>query len=53
MRRGPVELRREVRSDDIQGASDFAEQPPIEGDEAFINNTDYMTFGTAKEPAAT
>ena len=28
------------------------ERPPIEGDEAFINNTDYMTFGTAKEPAA-
>jgi catechol 2,3-dioxygenase-like lactoylglutathione lyase family enzyme len=47
------ELPREVWGDDIQGALSYAEQLPTEGDEAFVDDTDYPTFGAAKEPAAT
>ena len=44
---------REVWGNDIQGALGHAEQLPTEGDEAFIDDTDYPVFGEAKEPAAT
>ena len=46
------ELPREVWGNDIQGALGYAEQLPTEGDEAFVDDTDYPTFGAAKEPAA-
>jgi catechol 2,3-dioxygenase len=46
------ELPREVWGDNIQGALDHAEGLPTEGDEAFVDDTDYPTFGKAKAPAA-
>jgi catechol 2,3-dioxygenase len=46
------ELPREVWGDNIQGALDFAEPVPTEGDEAFVDDTDYPHFGRAKAPAA-
>ena len=39
------ELPREVWDNDIQGALGYAEQLPTEGDEAFVDDTDYPTFG--------
>jgi len=39
------ELPREVWGDNIQGALDYAEALPTEGDEAFVDDTDYPTFG--------
>jgi catechol 2,3-dioxygenase len=44
------ELPREVWGDNIQGALDYAEPLPTEGEEAFVDDTDYPTFG--KAPAA-
>ena len=46
------ELPREVWGDDIQGALDYAEPVPTEGDAAFVDDTDYPTFGKTKEPTA-
>ena len=46
------ELPREVWGDNIQGALDFAEPVATEGDEAFVDDTQYPHFGTAKAPAA-
>jgi len=46
------ELPREVWGDNIQGALDYAEPVTTEGDEAFIDDTDYPHFGKAKAPAA-
>ena len=46
------ELPREVWGDNIQGALDFAEGLPTEGDEAFVDDTNYPKFGAAKAPAA-
>ncbi len=45
------ELPRAVWGDNIQGALDFAEPVPTEGDEAFVDDTDYPHFGTAKAKA--
>ena len=45
------ELPRAVWGDDIQGALDYAEPVPTEGEEAFADDTDYPHFGTAKAPA--
>jgi catechol 2,3-dioxygenase len=45
------ELPREVWGDNIQGAIDYAEPAPTEGDEAFIDDTNYPMFGTAEKPA--
>ena len=47
------ELPREIWGENIQAGLDYAENLPTEGDEAFVDDTDYPTFGTAKEPAAT
>ncbi len=47
------ELPREIWGDDIQGALDYAEPLPTEGEEAFIDDTNYPAFGKTKEPAAT
>jgi catechol 2,3-dioxygenase len=47
------ELPREVWGNDIQGALGHAEQLPTEGDEAFVDDTDYPVFDAAKEPAST
>jgi catechol 2,3-dioxygenase len=47
------ELPREVWGENIQGALDYAEGLPTEGDEAFVDDTDYPSFGKAKQPAAT
>ena len=47
------ELPREVWGEDIQGALGHAEQLPTEGDEAFVDDTNYPKFGATKEPAAT
>jgi catechol 2,3-dioxygenase len=47
------ELPREVWGGDIQGALDYAEPLPTEGEEAFVDDTDYPTFGAGKAPAAT
>jgi catechol 2,3-dioxygenase len=41
------ELPREVWGDNIQGAIDFAERLPTEGDEVFIDDTNYPRFGKA------
>lgn len=41
------ELPREVWGENIQGAIDFAERLPIEGDEAFVDDTNYPQFGEA------
>ena len=46
------ELPREVWGNDIQGALGHAEQLPTEGDEAFIDDTDYPVFGGTTEEAA-
>jgi catechol-2,3-dioxygenase len=46
------ELPREVWGENIQGALDYAEPLPTEGDEAFVDDTNYPIFGEAKEPAA-
>jgi catechol 2,3-dioxygenase len=46
------ELPREVWGDNIQGALDYAEGLPTEGDEALADDTNYQHFGTAKAPAA-
>jgi catechol-2,3-dioxygenase len=46
------ELPRETWEDNIQGALDFAENLPTEGEEAFIDDIAYPHFGTAKAPAA-
>ena len=47
------ELPREVWGDNIQGALDYAEPVATEGDEAFIDDTDYPKFGKAKAKEAT
>jgi catechol 2,3-dioxygenase len=47
------ELPREVWEDNIQGALDYAEALPTEGDQALIDDTQYPTFGKAAEPANT
>jgi catechol 2,3-dioxygenase len=46
------ELPREVWGDNIQGALDYAEGLPTDGDAAFIDDTDYPKFAKAKPPAA-
>jgi catechol 2,3-dioxygenase len=46
------ELPRAVWGDNIQGALDYAEGLPTEGDEAFADDTDYPTFGGPPAPAA-
>lgn len=46
------ELPREVWGENIQGALNYAEGLPTEGNAAFVDDTDYPTFGKAKEPAA-
>jgi len=46
------ELPREVWGENIQGALDYAEPVPTEGDDAFVDDTDYPKFGKAKAPAA-
>ena len=46
------ELPREVWGDNIQGALDYAEPVPTDGDDAFIDDTDYPHFRQAKAPAA-
>ena len=45
------ELPREVWGENIQGALDYAEPVPTEGDEAFADDTDYPKF-KATAPAA-
>ena len=45
------ELPREVWGDNIQGAIDYAEPAPTEGDDAFIDDTNYPMFGTAEKAA--
>ncbi len=47
------ELPREVWGDDIQGALDYAEGLPTEGDDAFADDTNYPTFGRPQAPAVT
>ena len=42
---------REVWGDNIQGAIDYAEPVPTEGDEAFIDDTNYPMFSTAEKAA--
>ena len=46
------ELPREVWGDNIQGALDYAEALPTEGDEAFVDDIDYPTFGRPEAPNA-
>ncbi len=46
------ELPREVWGNNIQGALDYAEGLPTEGDAAFVDDTNYPNFGKAKAPAA-
>jgi catechol-2,3-dioxygenase len=46
------ELPREIWEDNIQGALDFAEGLPTEGEEALIDDTQYPVFSRATEPAA-
>ncbi len=46
------ELPREVWGENIQGALNYAEGLPTEGDEAFVDDTDYPHFGQAKASAA-
>ena len=43
------ELPREVWGDNIQGAIDYAEPVPTEGDQAFIDDTNYPMFGTTEK----
>ena len=42
------ELPREVWGENIQGALDYAEPVPTEGEAAFIDDTDYQKFGKSK-----
>jgi catechol 2,3-dioxygenase len=42
------ELPREVWGENIQGALDYAEPVPTEGEEAFTDDTDYPKFGKVK-----
>ena len=46
------ELPREVWGENIQGALDYAEGLPTEGDEALVDDTDYPRFGKAEEASA-
>lgn len=46
------ELPREVWGENIQGALDYAEPVPTEGDEAFVDDTEYPRFKAEKAPAA-
>jgi catechol 2,3-dioxygenase len=46
------ETPRDTWGDNIQGALDFVENLPTEGDQAFIDDTNYPHFGTAGAPAA-
>jgi catechol 2,3-dioxygenase len=46
------ELPREVWGDNIQGALDYAEGLPTEGDEAFADDTNYPTFRPPKDTPA-
>jgi catechol 2,3-dioxygenase len=46
------ELPREIWGENIQGALDYAENLPTEGEEAFADDTDYPAFGKAPAPAA-
>ena len=46
------ELPREVWGDNIQGALDYAEPVPTEGDDAFVDDTDYPVFKKNEAPAA-
>ena len=46
------ELPRDTWGNDIQGALDYAEGLPTEGDEAFIDDTEYPAFGKTPAPAA-
>ena len=46
------ELPREIWGEDIQGALDYAEPVATEGDEAFIDDTDYPVFKKDAVPAA-
>jgi catechol 2,3-dioxygenase len=46
------ELPREVWEDNIQGALDYAEALPTEGDEALVDDTQYPKFARATEPVA-
>jgi catechol 2,3-dioxygenase len=46
------ELPREVWGENIQGALDYAEPVPTEGEEAFVDDTDYPKFGKARAQAA-
>jgi catechol-2,3-dioxygenase len=46
------ELPREVWGENIQGAIDYAEGLPTEGEDSFTDVTNYPHFGTAKTPAA-
>jgi len=46
------ELPREVWGENIQGALDYAEPVATEGDEAFVDDTEYPHFRQAKAPAA-
>jgi hypothetical protein len=46
------ELPREVWGDNIQGgAIDYAELLSTDGDQAFVDDTNYPTFGTAAKGA--
>jgi catechol 2,3-dioxygenase-like lactoylglutathione lyase family enzyme len=45
------ELPREIWGENIQGALDYAERLPTEGDAAFVDDTDYPTFAAAGKPA--
>ena len=46
------ELPREVWGENFQGALDYAEGLPTEGDEAFTDDTNYPNFGSAKTAPA-
>jgi catechol 2,3-dioxygenase-like lactoylglutathione lyase family enzyme len=46
------ELPREIWGENIQGALDYAEPVATEGDDAFIDDTDYPRFEKTKAPAA-
>jgi hypothetical protein len=43
-------LPRKVWGLSIQGTIDYLGQLPVEGNEAFVDDMDYPTLGTAKEP---
>src|SRR5579885_2597470 len=46
------ELPREVWGEDIQGALDYAEGLPTEGEAALVDDTNYPRFAKTPEPAA-